>query len=78
MTCKEAIAKLAEYLDAELTPAVVAKLEAHLRECAPCRAYLATYRKTKELAAKVNRVDMPEEVKTRLRALLVGQIRRTF
>ena len=55
MTCKEAIAKLAEYLDAELTPAVVAQLEAHLRECAPCRAYLATYRKTKELAAKVNR-----------------------
>jgi anti-sigma factor (TIGR02949 family) len=77
MTCKEAIAKLAEYLDAELTPAVVAKLQAHLRECAPCRAYLATYRKTKELAAKVNRVDMPEGVKTRLRALLVGQIRRT-
>jgi anti-sigma factor (TIGR02949 family) len=77
MTCKEAIAKLAEYLDAELTPDVVAKLEAHLRECAPCRAYLATYRKTKELAARVNRVDMPEAVRMRLRALLVGQIRRT-
>ncbi len=42
MTCKEAIAKLAEYLDAELTPAVVAKLEAHLRECAPCGSLLLT------------------------------------
>lgn len=77
MTCKEAIAKLAEYLDAELTPALLAEFEAHLRECAPCRAYLATYRKTRELAAKVNRVDMPEALRTRLRALLVGQIRRT-
>ena len=77
MTCKEAIAKLAEYLDAELTPALLAEFEAHLRECAPCRAYLATYRKTKELAAKVNRVDMPEALRMRLRALLVGQIRRT-
>jgi anti-sigma factor (TIGR02949 family) len=77
MTCKEAIAKLVEYLDAELTSLDLAALEAHLRVCEYCRAYLATYRKTKELAAKVNRVDMPEELKTRLRALLVGQIRRT-
>ncbi len=77
MTCKEAIAKLAEYLDAELTPLDLAGFEAHLRVCEPCRAYLATYRKTKELAAKVNRVDMPEELKTRLHALLVDQIRRT-
>ena len=52
MTCKEAIAKLAEYLDAELTPLDLAGFEAHLRVCEPCRAYLATYRKTKELAAK--------------------------
>ena len=77
MTCKDAIAKLAEYLDAELTPSLLAEFEAHLHVCAPCRAYLATYRKTKELAARVGRVEMPEEFKTRLRALLGGRIRRT-
>jgi hypothetical protein len=33
--------------------------------------------KDERACRKVNRVDMPEEVKTRLRALLVGQIRRT-
>ena len=53
----------------------VSELEAHLKTCPPCRAYLATYRKTKELAAKVNRVDMPEDLKARLRALLIDQIR---
>jgi anti-sigma factor (TIGR02949 family) len=77
MTCKEAIAKLADYLDAELTPATLAAFEAHLRVCEPCRAYLATYRKTKELTAKVNRVEMPEALRTRLRAFLIGQIRRS-
>jgi predicted anti-sigma-YlaC factor YlaD len=46
MTCQEAIAKLGEYLDAELTPAVLQQIDAHLEICAPCRAYLATYRKT--------------------------------
>ncbi len=75
MTCKEAIAKLVEYLDGELTPVVLKQLEAHLRICPPCRAYLATYRKTKELAARVNRVEMPEALKARLRALLIDQIR---
>ena len=77
MTCREAIAKLAEYLDAELTPAVLQQLGAHLRICAPCRAYLATYRRTKELVATVNRVEMPEAMKTRLRELLIGVIHDT-
>jgi len=40
MTCQEAIAKLGEYLDAELTPAVLQQIDAHLEICAPCRAYL--------------------------------------
>jgi predicted anti-sigma-YlaC factor YlaD len=72
MTCREAIDVLDDYLDAVLTPDVLAKIEAHLRECAPCRAYLATYERTAELAAKVNRVAMPPEVRRRLRDFLSG------
>jgi len=70
MTCREAIDVLADYLDATLTPDVLAQLEAHLRGCAPCRAYLATYKRSAELAAKVNRVEMPQEVRQRLRDFL--------
>jgi len=70
MTCKETIARLSEYLDAELTPETLRALEAHLDECAPCRAYLATYRKTRELAAKVNRVELPEDLRARIRTLI--------
>ena len=75
MTCKDAIAVLADYLESALSPELVAKLEEHLRECAPCRAYLATYRKTKSLAADAGRVEMPEEMKTRLREFLLAQLR---
>ena len=70
MNCREAIDVLADYLEATLTPAMLARLEAHLRECAPCRAYLATYKRATELAAKANRVDMPPEVQQRLRDFL--------
>jgi predicted anti-sigma-YlaC factor YlaD len=72
MTCREAIDVLDDYLESSLTPEVLEKLEAHLRACAPCRAYLATYARTKQLAAKVNRVEMPPEVKQRLRDFLSG------
>jgi len=70
MNCREVIDALADYLDATLTPDVMAQLEAHLGVCAPCRAYLATYKRSAELAAKVNRVEMPPEVRQRLRDFL--------
>ena len=75
MTCKDAIAILADYLEAALSPELLAQLEQHLRDCAPCRAYLATYRKTKSLAADASRVEMPEEMKVRLRDFLLAQLR---
>ena len=70
MNCREAIDVLADYLDATLTPDVLAQLEAHLRICEPCRVYLETYKRSAELAAKVNRVEMPPEVRQRLRDFL--------
>jgi predicted anti-sigma-YlaC factor YlaD len=77
MTCREAIDILADYLESTLTPAALEKLEAHLGECAPCRAYLATYKRAAELAAKVNRVEMPPEVRQRLRDFLSGPLGST-
>ena len=75
MTCKEGIALLADYLDGALSADLARALEEHLRGCRACRAYLATYRKTKALAADANRVKMPEEMKTRLRQFLLRQLR---
>ena len=49
-----------------------------MRDCAPCVAYLNTYRRTRDLAADVNRVAMPDEMKTRLRAFLLERLRDTL
>jgi anti-sigma factor RsiW len=75
VTCQDAIAVLADYLETELSAALVEELEKHLSDCEPCRAYLATYRKTKSLAADAGRVEMPEEMKTRLREFLLRRLR---
>jgi predicted anti-sigma-YlaC factor YlaD len=75
MTCREAIAVLGDYLEDVLSGELLVELEAHLRDCAPCRAYLATYRKTRALAADAGRVEMPDEMKLRLREFLLRRLR---
>jgi len=74
MTCKDVIGLLADYLESTLTEAEVAQLEDHLRACGPCMAYLRTYRRTKELAARAERVEMPAEMMDRLRQFLVRRL----
>jgi anti-sigma factor RsiW len=75
MTCKEAIDVLADYIEANLTPVLADELERHLLDCAPCRAYLSTYRKTRELTGEVGREPMPEEMKQRLHRFLLDHLR---
>jgi len=74
MTCKDAIDIIADFLDQTLASDAVEELEAHLRDCEPCRAYLNTYRKTRALVGEAGRVEMPEELKARLRQFLRGQL----
>lgn len=69
-TCREAIARMSAYLDRELGPLEIIRLTLHLARCAPCRAYLRTLRRTIELTGRAGDVEMPEEVKQRLRAFL--------
>lgn len=76
MTCREAIEILADYLEQALAADLLADLERHLADCAPCRAYLATYRRTQALGAEAQRLEMPEEMKMRLRRLLLDRLER--
>jgi anti-sigma factor RsiW len=59
LTCKDVIVGLGEYLDAELTPAMFGEIKAHLRACEPCRAFLATYWKTKEFVSRAGLAAAP-------------------
>lgn len=74
MTCREAIALLAEYLDATLGPPALEALEGHLAGCDECRAYLATYRRTVGAVGAAANVAMPAELRRRLRQFLLQQL----
>lgn len=75
LTCKEVILDyLADYLDAALTPEAVADLERHLDGCAPCRAYLETYKKTGPVTRVAGDVQMPHEMKAHLRRFLLNHL----
>lgn len=78
MNCKDFIELLGDYLEMTVTPETLAELDAHLAGCAPCQAYLATYRRTRELAVASERValppGMPAEMKAHLRAFLLAQL----
>lgn len=74
LTCEQVIGLMADYLESALTPEVIDELEAHLTECEPCVAYLRTYRRTKDLTAQTERVEMPEEMKDRLRRFLLEKL----
>jgi len=74
MTCKEAIDVIADFLDQILSAKACADLDAHLRDCEPCRVYLATYRATRTLVGEAARVEMPPELRLRLRRFLLEQL----
>jgi len=71
LTCREAIGLLADYLESALSEEEIRELEEHLAGCGPCQAYLNTYRRTKDLTGKAEKVAMPEEMKDRLRTFLL-------
>ena len=75
MTCQETIAVLSDYLETLCGPDVIERLEAHLQDCAPCRAYLATFKRTRELTKTAGRLEMPPEMKARLRRFLLERLR---
>jgi anti-sigma factor (TIGR02949 family) len=77
LTCRDVIMDfLADYLEATLSPGVVADLERHLQACPPCMAYLKTYQKTRDLVRRSGQVAMPEEMRTILRRFVMQQLGR--
>jgi len=76
LKCKEVILEfLADYLDRALPSEVTREVEAHLRACAACMAYLNTYRKTREMVGRhAAHVAMPEEMKDVLRRFMLKEM----
>jgi hypothetical protein len=76
LTCRDVVGLLADFLERTLSAETLEAFERHLDDCLPCVAYVNTYRKTQALTAEVSRVEMPEEMKARLRVFFLEQLGR--
>jgi anti-sigma factor RsiW len=76
LKCKDVIVEfLADYLDRTLSPELTREVEAHLRACAACMAYLNTYRKTRDLVGRhAAQYAMPDEMKDILRRFMLERM----
>jgi len=65
--CRDLFARMSEYLDDELEPAVRRKLEQHLDDCPACRICLVTLQRTAALCREIGSLQIPDEVSQRLK-----------
>jgi anti-sigma factor (TIGR02949 family) len=74
--CKEAFRRLDAYVDRELAPDEVARVEEHLATCVNCaREFAFERRLLEELKTKLRRIDVPRSVRESVRAVLAGKRR---
>lgn len=80
-SCREVFERLSEYLDGELTPADCAHIEEHIRDCAPCVAFLDSLkgciRASHGLRAEQETSQpLPADVREKLRAAWQAAVQR--
>jgi hypothetical protein len=68
--CRQIAELLGDYLDGTLPRATQELIDFHIDGCAPCVAFLNTYRGTVNAARKLDEVPIPTELKKRLLAVL--------
>lgn len=64
--CRQIAELLGEYIEGVLPKRTRELLEWHIEGCAPCVAFVNTYRGTVNAAAKLRSVEIPPELKQRL------------
>ena len=64
--CEEALDRLFEYIDGELTPAELDQVATHLKECPPCEAEHKLNEKIKTRVAATGGECAPEQLRERI------------
>ena len=70
MNCKHVIREISNYIDGELDPALKQELERHLAHCEDCTMIVDQTRKTIRIYSGSEPIDLPSDVKSRLRAAI--------
>jgi len=73
LECREIAELLGEYLEGTLPPATRDLIDWHVDGCAPCVAFVNTYRGTVQAAQKLRDVEIPAELRRRLLDVLRSQ-----
>jgi len=64
--CEEALDRLFEYIDGELTDEELLRIGSHLRECPPCEAERRINEKIRVLVSKAHCDQAPHELRQRV------------
>lgn len=59
--CRDAFPVLSEFIDKELDPEIMAKMQRHLEDCPPCQNLFRSLQKTKELCRKSRQRPVPRD-----------------
>jgi anti-sigma factor RsiW len=70
MECRQIAELLGDYLDGTLPKEMRELIEWHIESCAPCVAFVNTYRGTIDAARKLRETTIPPELKQRLLSVL--------
>ena len=68
--CSECMDLLADYVDGVLPREQAELLEWHIESCAPCVAFVHTYRGTVDAARRLRETTLPPELRDKLIAFL--------
>jgi anti-sigma factor (TIGR02949 family) len=74
LTCFEALQRLEDYLDRELSPRDLTTVEGHLAICATCtREFAFETGLLQGIRARLQRAPLPEDLRRRIAAVLRGE-----
>ena len=69
-TCRETIDLLMDYLEERLPPEDREALDAHFAACAPCLAFVRSYRETPRILREATAATLPGHVEASLKTFL--------
>ena len=72
LTCKELVEIITDYLEGKLSPADVARFEAHLLGCVGCRRYVLQMRLTIQMTGKLTEETLTDPIRSQLLAVFRG------
>jgi hypothetical protein len=76
VTCSEFLAQLDDLIDNDVTAALRADLEEHLRGCEHCVITLSTTRKTIEIYRKHELYPLPNDMRERLQKAILDRCKK--